>query len=28
MIVEPDVLGDDWGFFLESFKEREMRKIC
>jgi dTDP-4-dehydrorhamnose 3,5-epimerase len=27
MIVEPDVLGDDWGFFLESFKEREMREI-
>ncbi len=27
LIVEPDVLGDDRGFFLESFNEREMRKI-
>jgi dTDP-4-dehydrorhamnose 3,5-epimerase len=27
MIVEPDVFGDDRGFFLESFNEREMRKI-
>jgi len=27
MIVEPDVFGDDRGFFLESFNEREMHKI-
>jgi dTDP-4-dehydrorhamnose 3,5-epimerase len=27
LIVEPDVFGDDRGFFLESFNEREMRKI-
>jgi len=27
LIVEPDVLGDDRGFFLESFNEREMRRI-
>jgi dTDP-4-dehydrorhamnose 3,5-epimerase len=27
MIVEPDVFGDERGFFLESFNEREMRKI-
>lgn len=27
MIVEPVVYGDDRGFFLESFNEREMRKI-
>ncbi len=27
LIVEPDVLGDDRGFFLESFNEREMRII-
>ena len=27
LIVEPMVFGDDRGFFLESFNEREMRKI-
>jgi dTDP-4-dehydrorhamnose 3,5-epimerase len=27
LIVEPDVFGDDRGFFLESFNEREMRTI-
>jgi dTDP-4-dehydrorhamnose 3,5-epimerase len=27
MIVEPAVFGDDRGFFLESFNEREMRRI-
>jgi dTDP-4-dehydrorhamnose 3,5-epimerase len=27
LIVEPDVFGDDRGFFLESFNERAMRKI-
>ena len=27
LIVEPDVFGDERGFFLESFNEREMRKI-
>jgi dTDP-4-dehydrorhamnose 3,5-epimerase len=27
LIIEPDVFGDDRGFFLESFNEREMRKI-
>ena len=27
MIVEPDVFGDDRGFFLESFNERAMREI-
>jgi dTDP-4-dehydrorhamnose 3,5-epimerase len=27
LIVEPDVFGDDRGFFLESYNEREMRKI-
>jgi dTDP-4-dehydrorhamnose 3,5-epimerase len=27
LIVEPAVFGDDRGFFLESFNEREMRKI-
>jgi dTDP-4-dehydrorhamnose 3,5-epimerase len=27
LIVEPDVFGDDRGFFLESFNEREMRSI-
>jgi dTDP-4-dehydrorhamnose 3,5-epimerase len=27
LIVEPDVIGDDRGFFLESYNEREMRKI-
>ena len=27
LIVEPDVIGDDRGFFLESFNEREMHKI-
>ena len=26
-IVEPTVFGDDRGFFLESFNEREMRNI-
>jgi len=26
-LVEPDVFGDDRGFFLESFNEREMRNI-
>src|ERR1035437_3621691 len=27
LIVEPVVFGDDRGFFLESFNEREMRNI-
>src|ERR1035437_240371 len=27
LIVEPDVFGDDRGFFLESFNEREMCSI-
>jgi dTDP-4-dehydrorhamnose 3,5-epimerase len=27
LIVEPAVFGDDRGFFLESFNEREMRRI-
>jgi dTDP-4-dehydrorhamnose 3,5-epimerase len=27
LILEPAVFGDDRGFFLESFNEREMRKI-
>src|ERR1035437_412825 len=27
LIVEPAVFGDERGFFLESFNEREMRKI-
>jgi len=27
LIVEPAVFGDDWGFFLESFNEKEMRSI-
>jgi dTDP-4-dehydrorhamnose 3,5-epimerase len=27
LIVEPDVFGDDRGFFLESFNERAMREI-
>lgn len=27
LIIEPDVFGDDRGFFLESFNRREMRKI-
>jgi dTDP-4-dehydrorhamnose 3,5-epimerase len=27
LIIEPDVFGDERGFFLESFNEREMRKI-
>jgi dTDP-4-dehydrorhamnose 3,5-epimerase len=27
LIVEPMVFGDDRGFFLESFNEREMQKI-
>lgn len=27
LIVEPEVFGDDRGFFLESFNEREMRSI-
>jgi dTDP-4-dehydrorhamnose 3,5-epimerase len=27
LIVEPTVFGDERGFFLESFNEREMRKI-
>jgi dTDP-4-dehydrorhamnose 3,5-epimerase len=27
LIVEPDIFGDDRGFFLESFNEREMRNI-
>jgi dTDP-4-dehydrorhamnose 3,5-epimerase len=27
LIVEPAVFGDDRGFFLESFNEREMQKI-
>jgi dTDP-4-dehydrorhamnose 3,5-epimerase len=27
LIVEPDVFGDDRGFFLESFNERKMREI-
>src|ERR1039458_9468837 len=27
LIVEPDVFGDERGFFLESFNEREMRRI-
>jgi dTDP-4-dehydrorhamnose 3,5-epimerase len=27
LIVEPKVFGDERGFFLESFNEREMRKI-
>jgi len=27
LIVEPTVFGDDRGFFLESFNEREMRNI-
>jgi dTDP-4-dehydrorhamnose 3,5-epimerase len=27
LIVDPIVFGDDRGFFLESFNEREMRKI-
>ncbi len=27
LIVEPNVFGDDRGFFLESFNEKEMRKI-
>jgi dTDP-4-dehydrorhamnose 3,5-epimerase len=27
LIVEPDVFGDDRGFFMESYNEREMRKI-
>jgi dTDP-4-dehydrorhamnose 3,5-epimerase len=27
LIVEPTVFGDDRGFFLESFNEREMRTI-
>ena len=27
LIVEPDVFGDDRGFFMESYNEREMRRI-
>jgi dTDP-4-dehydrorhamnose 3,5-epimerase len=27
LIIEPVVFGDDRGFFLESFNEREMRRI-
>jgi dTDP-4-dehydrorhamnose 3,5-epimerase len=27
LIIEPQVFGDDRGFFLESFNQREMRKI-
>ena len=27
LIVEPDVFGDDRGFFLENFNERKMREI-
>ena len=27
LIVEPTIFGDDRGFFLESFNEREMRNI-
>jgi dTDP-4-dehydrorhamnose 3,5-epimerase len=27
LIVEPDVFGDDRGFFLESYNERAMREI-
>jgi dTDP-4-dehydrorhamnose 3,5-epimerase len=27
LIIEPSVFGDDRGFFLESFNEREMRRI-
>jgi dTDP-4-dehydrorhamnose 3,5-epimerase len=27
LILEPDVFGDDRGFFLESFNERAMREI-
>jgi dTDP-4-dehydrorhamnose 3,5-epimerase len=27
LIVEPDVFGDERGFFLESFNERAMREI-
>jgi dTDP-4-dehydrorhamnose 3,5-epimerase len=27
LIVEPAVFGDERGFFLESYNEREMRKI-
>ena len=27
LVVEPAVYGDDRGFFLESFNEKEMRKI-
>jgi len=27
LIVEPTIFGDDRGFFLESFNEREMRSI-
>lgn len=27
LIVEPDVFGDDRGFFLESFNERKMREL-
>jgi dTDP-4-dehydrorhamnose 3,5-epimerase len=27
LIVEPQVFGDDRGFFLESFNEAEMRRI-
>jgi len=27
LIIEPKVFGDERGFFLESFNEREMRKI-
>ena len=27
LIIEPQVFGDERGFFLESFNEREMRKI-
>lgn len=27
LVVEPDVFGDDRGFFLESFNERKMREL-
>jgi dTDP-4-dehydrorhamnose 3,5-epimerase len=27
LIIEPSVFGDDRGFFLESFNEREMRRM-
>jgi len=27
LIIEPDVFGDERGFFMESFNHREMRKI-